>query len=259
MIFVTAGTRDGRELAGYLLEHGYRVTASVVSRYGEQLLKRYRGIQVNDRPLDAGELKDYLEKNEAKMLVDASHPYAENASKNAMDACHALGLPYLRFERDSSPITYVKVFRVTNYKEAAKQAAKLGQTVFLTTGSRNLKTFKDSPYLKDCRLVARVLPTPEVISEMTEMGFSPQDIVALQGPFSQKLNEELFRHYGAEVIVTKNGGDVGGADTKFAAAEALDLPVVLIERPPISYDHVARTFDEVLAFVDKRTPRRAAS
>ena len=40
MIFVAAGTQDGRELAGFLLENGQKVTASVVSRYGEELLSR---------------------------------------------------------------------------------------------------------------------------------------------------------------------------------------------------------------------------
>ena len=40
MIFVAAGTQDGRELAGALLQAGYDVTASVVSSYGEKLLKR---------------------------------------------------------------------------------------------------------------------------------------------------------------------------------------------------------------------------
>ncbi|MBR3457414.1 MAG: precorrin-6A/cobalt-precorrin-6A reductase, partial [Selenomonadaceae bacterium] len=41
----------------------------------------------------------------------------------------------------------------------------------------------------------------------------------------------MFRQYEAEVIVTKNSGQIGGADTKLAAAEAMGLPVVLIEKP----------------------------
>ena len=252
MIFVAAGTQDGRELAGFLLKQGYGVTASVVRRYGQQLLAAYRGIVINDKPMDAEGLRDYLGEHGITLLIDASHPYAANVSRNAMDACHALGIPYLRYERSSSPISYDKVFPVRGYGEAAEKASGLGRCIFLTTGSRNLRVFKESPFLRDCRIVARVLPTPEVICEMTAMGFAPGDIVALQGPFSQALNEELFKQYGADVVVTKDGGQIGGADTKFAAAEALDLPVVLIEKPPMAYDHVAETFEEVLAFVQGR-------
>ena len=43
MIFVAAGTQDGRELTGLLLDAGYKVTASVVSHYGEQLLEQVWG------------------------------------------------------------------------------------------------------------------------------------------------------------------------------------------------------------------------
>ncbi len=255
MIFVAAGTQDGRELAGFLLERGYSVIASVVSRYGQQLLEAYKGIHINDRPLNAEELRLYLEEHGVDLLIDASHPYAANVSRNAMEACHGLGIPYLRYERAGTPLSYDRIFRVESYEEAAEKAAELGRNIFLTTGSRNLKIFKESSVLKDCRIIARVLPVPEVISEMAHMGFLPQDIVALQGPFSEKLNEELFRQYGADVIVTKNSGQIGGTDTKFLAAEALGLPVVLIERPQIFYDNVAGTFEEVLAFVRKQEKR----
>lgn len=249
MIFVAAGTQDGRELAGFLTERGYRVIASVVSRYGKQLMEAYRGIKVNDKPLDGEGLKSCLEKEGVVLMIDASHPYAKNVSKNAMDACHALGIPYLRYERPGVPVAGGKLCRVRDYEEAAKRAAELGRNIFLTTGSRNLRVFKESPCLKGCRIVARVLPTPEVITEMTDMGFTPRDIVALQGPFSEKLNEEMFRQYGAEVIVMKNSGRIGGADTKLAAAEALGLPVILIERPEMRYDRIAESFEDVLSFV----------
>ena len=251
MIFLAAGTQDGRELAGYLLERGQEVTASVVSRYGEQLLERYRdkGITVNDRPLDADALTKYLTEHRIGVLVDATHPYAANASENAMAACHRAGVPYLRYERANAPVDYDNVHRVASYEEAAKKAASLGKHIFLTTGSRNLRVFAESPHLRGCALAIRVLPSAEVLASCEELGFAPKQIIAMQGPFSQALNEELFRKYGADVIVTKNGGTVGGADTKVAAAKAMGLPVVLIERPAVAYDHVATTYEEVLAFV----------
>ena len=249
MIFVAAGTQDGRQLAGYLLEHGLKVTASVVSSYGEQLLREYKGIKINDRPLDEDGLAEYLEKEQAKLFVDASHPYAENVSKNGIAACKRIGIPYIRYERQSTPITYENVHYVPDSKAAAKKAAELGNRIFLTTGSRNLELFSTSEYLKDCSLTVRVLPTAEVIAMCERLGFTPKQIIAMQGPFSKALNEAMFKQYEAQVIVTKNSGTIGGADTKFAAAEALGLPVVLIDRPKVSYGQVAGSFEDVLAFI----------
>ena len=248
MIFVIAGTEDGRELAGFLLNNDFEVTASVVSNYGKTLLERYEGIKINDKKLDENELVELLLTGDFEVLVDASHPYAVNVSQNAMAACHKADVPYIRYERGSIPFAYSKIFRVANYEEAAVKAADLGKNIFLTTGSRNLKIFFESPALRECNLIARVLPTAEVLTECEKLGFNPQNIVAMQGRFSTELNMELFKHYKADVIVSKDSGQIGGVDTKLTAAEKLNLPVVLIDRPAIHYDNVVSNFNDILTF-----------
>ena len=74
----------------------------------------------------------------------------------------------------------------------------------------------------------------------------------MQGPFTTELNAETFKHCRADVIITKNSGKVGGADTKLAAAKILNLPVVMIDRPKIFYPNIAKTFDEVLNFIQSK-------
>ena len=247
MIFVMAGTQDGRELVKVLLAEGYEVTASVVSSYGRQLLEENHGssLVINDEPLDGEALENYFRSHRIKACVDASHPYAINASRNAMTACRGAGVPYLRYERDLTQLDYDKAVIVHSYEEAAEEAAKLGKVIFLTTGSRNLSKFTVSPHLQECRLIARVLPTAEVIGLCEELGLAPDQIVALQGPFSAALNRELFLRYGAEVIVTKNSGTLGGTDTKLQAAAELGLPLIVIDRPPLAYDCLCSTFEEL--------------
>ena len=252
MIFVAAGTQDGRELAGTLLQAGYDVTASVVSSYGEKLLKQYPRLIINDKPLDEEALEDYIRQHGVRLFVDASHPYAANVSENAMRACRAANIPYIRYERASVPVDYDKAYPVESYEEAASTAARLGATVFLTTGSRNLKAFVLSDALKGHTIIARILPTAGVLKECEELGLTPKQIVALQGPFSEELNIALYRQYGADVVVTKNSGEIGGTDTKITAAKKLGLPVVMIDRPKLDYDVIAYTFEEVLNFAKEK-------
>lgn len=250
MIFVAAGTQDGRELSGYLLSKGYKITASVVSSYGHQLLEKYPNIVINDKPLDEHGLVDYLSTHHVKLFIDASHPYAVNVSKNAIAASHKLNIPYLRYERKAVPFVYDKVYAVDSYEEAAEKAASLGKNIFLTTGSRNVKVFTQSHHLQEHNLTVRILPTADVIEECNKLGLTPKNIIAMQGPFSLELNKALFKEYGADVIVTKNSGEVGGTDTKLEAAKELNLPVVMISRPKVSYDRIAYTFQEVLDFLE---------
>ena len=60
MIFLIAGTEDGRELAEFLLKNNFDVTASVVSSYGKILLSKYEGIKINEKKLDENELTEFL-------------------------------------------------------------------------------------------------------------------------------------------------------------------------------------------------------
>ena len=248
-IFLIAGTQDGRELAQLLLERGFDVTASVVSDYGRKLLQTCAGLKVNDKSLDADEFEKILREGNFDAVVDASHPYAQNVSVNAIRAAQAANIFYVRYERAQVEVTGENIFRVDGYEAAAVKASELGKNIFVTTGSRNLKTFVESPALKDCNLTVRVLPTAEVLAQCEALGLSPKQIVAIQGAFSTQLNVELFRHAKAEVLVTKNSGQVGGADTKLAAAKILNLPVVLIDRPKIDYLNLATTFDKVLTLI----------
>ena len=236
-IFLIAGTEDGRKLAEFL-------TASVVSDYGRKLLESCAAVKINDKPLDREELEKILREEKFNFLVDASHPYAKNISANAIAAANAAKIFYVRYERAEIIFDYEKIFRVESYEAAAVKASQLGKNIYLTTGSRNLKIFVD--LLKGCNLTARILPTAEVLTQCENFGLTPKQIVAMQGPFSTELNVELFKHAKAEVVVTKNSGQIGGADTKLEAAKILNLPVVMIDRPKIFYPRLAKNFDDVL-------------
>ena len=248
-IFLIAGTEDGRKLAEFLSEKSFDVTASVVSDYGRKLLETCAGIKINDKPLERDELEKILREDNFNCLVDASHPYAKNISTNAISAAQAAQIVYIRYERAEINFAYEKIFPVDSYEAAALKAAELGKNIYLTTGSRSLKIFVD--LLKDCNLTVRVLPTAEVLNQCEALNLSPKNIVAMQGPFSTELNVELFKHAGAEVIVTKNSGSIGGADTKLEAAQILNLPVVMINRPKIFYPNKAETFDDILKFLEE--------
>ena len=74
-------------------------------------------------------------------------------------------------------------------------------------------------------------------------------ILALQGPFSQELNEALIRQYHIEYLVTKDGGPAGGFAEKAAAAKAAGIGLVLIRRPRedgLGYEDVLQQCREMM-------------
>lgn len=252
MILVLAGTQDGREIAAGLREAGYEVIASVVSEYGRELVAQ-SGVPVQAAAMDEQELQQFVIQHGIRLMIDATHPYAVNVSRNARQVAANLHIPCLRYERpDSALPIYAKLVLAPDMQRAAEMAVGLGKTVFLTTGSHSLPLFRAAAAGRDCRLIARVLPQPEVIADCIANGFSPADIIAAQGPFSQELNRELFRAYGADVMVTKNSGAIGGTDAKIAAAIELGLIIVVVQRPAALQQQVFDSLPALLEYLKRK-------
>ncbi|EGO61964.1 precorrin-6A reductase [Acetonema longum] len=252
MICVLGGTQDSREIIRSIADSNYPVMASVATAYGRQLIDDER-VMVNDHTLDCQGMIDWFGECGISMVIDATHPYARDVSTNAIQACAALSIPYLRYEREEVPLPdYARLHTVETAAEAARLSAGLGEVIFLTTGSRSLGVFRQEPLLAAKRIIARVLPDPAVIAECFRLGFTPRDVVAMQGPFSRELNIQLFREYRTQVIVTKNSGTVGGSDTKLKAAMDLELPIVVIDRPKVIYPCIVHSVEDVLRFIGQR-------
>ena len=254
MILLLAGTIDARLLLRRLKADHQRVAVSVTTEYGAALLAEEPD-RINQRKLDAVELQQLLADWQITLVVDATHPYAAEASKNALHATQAANIPYFRFERSSFTVDEQAaaglLHKVASTAAAAAAAGQFGETVFLTTGSKTLPAFVAHPALQGKRIVARVLPETAVLAECRALGLQPRDIVALQGPFSEGLNRELFLAYDAQVVVTKESGTAGGCDTKVAAALALGIPVVMIERPALAYGRSTDDIEELLRWIGR--------
>ena len=117
------------------------------------------------------------------------------------------------------------------------------ENVLIATGSKNLATYVK--LLKGKKLVARVLPTSEVIRSCEAMGLNADNIIALKGPFSKDINVALLKHSKIEVVITKESGFAGGFIDKIEACEELGLPVIIIRRRTIDYQRMIHSIDEI--------------
>lgn len=234
MIFVLAGTREGRELAATLVRAGHRVMASAVTPYGAELLRQIPGVVVWEGALNAEQFAALIKNQGIKGILDATHPFATEITRLAQEAAARCGVPYLRWERPETPLPrdHPLIHLVETWEEAVLKVASLsGRRVFLAVGVKPLSLFLTHTALRGRQFTVRVLPLPESLRVCYQLGLRPDQIVALQGPGTQKMNEALLEEYQTEVLVTKESGDVGGTKEKVAAACALGIPVVVVQRP----------------------------
>ena len=105
-ICVFAGTTEGRELIEFLSgQEQVSITACVATGYGKELLSPAENLTISSRRLDEGEMEQLIKESGFDLVIDATHPYADEATKNIVNACSAAQTEYLRLLRENGYIT----------------------------------------------------------------------------------------------------------------------------------------------------------
>lgn len=243
-ILLFGGTTEGRQLAALLAARGARVAVSVATPLGAEMLAGTPGISVLVGRRDAAGMAALL--SGARVCIDATHPYAAEAHRNLRAACAEAGVPLLRLRR-ADGAAEEGVLSVSSCAQAAAFLAQQAGNVLLATGSKELAAFS---CLAPERVYARVLPTHEALSVCEALGLAHGHILAMQGPFSQKLNEAILEQYAIAWLVTKDGGAPGGYAEKAAAARAVGARLLLVRRPAdegLRMEEILQRLEEMFA------------
>ncbi|NLL37062.1 MAG: precorrin-6A reductase [Fretibacterium sp.] len=228
-LLIFGGTTEAREL----LARGLPALYSTATEYGAELAEGLPGVEPQAGRLDASGMEQLIRDKGVTCVIDATHPYAVEVSRNIRTACLATNTPLrrvLRTETAGGGEEDGACMRVSSCREAAELLNRRSGSVLLTVGSKELKEFTAVENYRE-RLYVRVLPTAEVLRSCEALGFLPNQILAMQGPFSEAMNRAMLEMTGASVLVTKDGGAAGGAAAKLAAARSMGVEVLLISRP----------------------------
>lgn len=233
-VVVFAGTTEGRVLSTWLAEEGLEVLACVATEYGSLLLGEQEHLKVHEGRLTGTEMERLLREEGKPLVLDLTHPYAVEVSRNICAASADSGCEYMRLIRPESVMsgaaeqTYVTVESV---EEAAAWLSGTEGRILVTTGSKELHLFTKLADYRE-RVYARVLPSPQVVEHCQQLGFQGQHLICMQGPFSREINTAMLRQFGVSWLVTKESGKEGGFEEKLASAREAGAGVVLIGRPP---------------------------
>lgn len=237
-ILIFGGTTEGRLLAQALSQRGLSATVSVATPLGAQELAGLTGITPLVGRRTTEEMVELF--TNFDRCVDATHPYAVEASRNIRTACQQAGIPLRRLLRAES--SHKEGHWVDSPEEAARWLAERRGNVLLAIGAKGLSAFQ---HLERERLYPRVLPVVESILACQEAEIPTRNILALHGPFSLDLNRAMLKQYRIRYLVTKDGGRAGGFEEKAAAAREAGAELVVIGRPPETGD----SLEEILSWL----------
>ncbi|MFK4524445.1 precorrin-6A/cobalt-precorrin-6A reductase [Bradyrhizobium japonicum] len=188
-------------------------------------------------------LADYIRRERITHVIDATHPFAAEMSRHAVQACAQTGTPLIALER--APWTKAPGDNWVEVADVTAAAAALPETpakMFLAIGRQHIAPFASKP---EHTYTLRFVDPPEA-----PLPFAA-DVIVSRGPFTFDGELEMMRTRGIAWIVARNsGGD--GARAKIDAARMLGLPVIMIARPELPDRQRVESVTEIMQWLGHR-------
>lgn len=238
-ILVFSGTSDGNEIIEILAKNNHNVYVSVATDYGKDLVVN-TDVTILSGRLDVEQISNVITTNAIQIVIDATHPYAVEVSKNIALASSEIRL--FRLLREQS-LYQNHVVLVDSIFEACK-LANLGN-VLATTGSKQINEYIGLDDYKN-RLFARVLPTEESVTLCTNAGLDLEHIIQSLGALSIEENIATINKYNIKNMITKDGGIKGGFPQKSEACKLTNTKLFVIKRP---VELAGLSIDDILSLI----------
>lgn len=271
MIWIIGGTKDSRDILEKLLENkNEEILVTTATSYGGKLLeelselaktKYNREIKIISERLNEEQMEKLVYENNIDLVIDASHPYAQNVSKTIINVKNIINekrknnedqgnweksqLRYVRFERkmldygDENVKKFETLEEMNNFIQEHEN-----KNILSTLGSNNLAEIQKMGEKNN--LYVRILPTTDSIVKAEELGYLPAKIIAIQGPVDKILNKAMLESYKIDFLITKESGATGGEKEKVDACRENGTTVLVLTRPFVDYGEVYYDINDLI-------------
>jgi len=236
---ILGGTGDANRLADALVRETIDAIYSYAGRtqipLGHSLPTRIGGFG------GAVGLADHIRKERITHVIDATHPFAAEMSRHAVEACAATDVPLVALERAPwTRVTGDDWIEVADIDAAVAVLPEQRARVFLAIGRQHIAPFAARP---QHAYTLRFVDAPEGALPLRDA-----EVIVSRGPFTLEGDRELMRSRGIDRLVARNSGGLG-ARAKIDAARELGLPVIMIARPALPERPRVESVEEVLAWL----------
>jgi precorrin-6A/cobalt-precorrin-6A reductase len=188
----------------------------------------------------------FIKNKRIKLIIDATHPFAYEASKNAIKAAEKEKLKYIRYERKQLKAD-CRIF-YDNYNIVADDLKKSKGNILLTIGVKNLNYFSG---LKKERLYVKILPVKYSFDECVKNNILENNIIGLKGIISVNFLRFIIKEYKIKHLVMKDSGKEGGENIKLKACKKERVKPYIIKRDVIDYPEIFQSINKLINRVKK--------
>jgi precorrin-6A/cobalt-precorrin-6A reductase len=170
-------------------------------------------------------LADAIRQEGFTHVVDATHPFATEISRNAVAACAATATPLVALERQPWAKAPGDIWiEAADIASAVTALPEEPARVFLAIGRQHIAPFATRPQHAYTLRFIDAAEDPLLLPDA--------NLIVSRGPFTLAGERDMMRTRRIEWMVARNSGG-GGARAKIDAARELGLPVIMIKRPEL--------------------------
>ena len=142
-ILIFSGTTEGRRLTEILANAGVPSAVCVATEYGSEVMDPLSGIELYQGRMDLNAMENFMRQEDFLAVVDATHPFATEVSRNLKMSASMARIPYLRLKRETGQNAEGRENSpfLQCYLEQMNLALKLSfprkETFFLQQGAKN--------------------------------------------------------------------------------------------------------------------------
>ena len=240
MIWVIGGTKDSRDFLEKFIKYDKDIIVSTATEYGAKLIENLP-IKISSEKMDKEDMLKFVDANKITKVIDTSHPYAFEVSKNAMEVAEEKKIEYFRFEREKIDILPKKYKNFEDIKSLIEYVENLEGNILVTLGSNNVPLFRGLKNLSN--IYFRILSRWDMVKKCEDNNILPKNIIAMQGPFTENMNIAMMEQFNIKYLITKKTGDTGGEREKVSACDKLDVEIVYLEKKEIIYKNCYKDID----------------
>ncbi len=238
MIWIMAGTGDSKKIIEKL-KNDYSMIITTATTLGKKYISNYKN--VISKSMTNNDMTEFIDKKKIKLIIDATHPFAYEASKNAINAAKTKRIVYIRYERKKTILKKAVLFN--NFKDSADFLNNEKGNILLTIGVKNLNQFSE---IKRERLFVKILPVLESFLECEKQNILQNNIIAMNGIISEKLLRAVIKEYNIKHLLMKDSGIEGGTDLKIKACKLEKIKAYVIKRKQIKYPEVYSSINKLI-------------
>ncbi len=229
-LLLLGGTRDALSLAQRLIEANVTLIYSIAGlvRSPELTCETHSGgfsaYDPTTKSSGIAGLAQFITDRNISLIVDATHPYAQQISAHAAEAAQLTGISYWPYTRPAWPDTDLQPCTAFTDVPMLLPLLENCQRPFFTLGQSLLQHTQQRPTYQHWIVRSAIAPDQPI---------SDQHITHLTdiGPFDYEQELALLKQYKVDALICKNSGSQA-VYAKIRAAHALGITLFVQERPP---------------------------